>query len=377
MTEAKKNVIVAMSGGVDSSVAALLMKEAGHNVIGVFMRLGHEATEAEAAARAVAHKLGIKFYGINLSFQFKEEVMRYFLDTYKCGETPNPCIRCNQQIKFGVMLRLMEDLRGDMLATGHYIKKETYKKHGQEFYRIKRGRDRSKDQSYFLFTLTQERLAKIRFPVGGMEKEEVKKIAAKAGLPVLQKESQDICFLMKDGQIIDHNEFIKDKIKLVPGPIVELRSENLEVRKDVRCQMSDVSRKEFEIGTHQGLPLYTIGQRKGVELGGTGPYYVAKTDYESNILYVVKDHDDPLLYNDKFYIVDTNWIAGEVEDIFEAEVVIRYRHQPVKAAIKKIKDGVHQAVLDKPQRAVTPGQGAAVYLGDELVGGGMIKRSKP
>lgn len=351
----KQKVMVAMSGGVDSSAAALLLQKQGYEVVGVYMRLFDNVNNAENAARRVCQKLNIKFYPVNLADKFKQEVIDYFVESYQAGITPNPCVQCNKLIKFGAMLQIMKDLDCDYLATGHYIRAEN-KFDICKFKFIKklfRGRDKTKDQSYFLYNLSQAQLQKIIFPLGRYEKNEIKKIAQAAELPTLSGESQDICFMNIGGKIVEHNEYLKEYIKSKPGPI-----------------------KTFDgkiIGEHQGLPFYTIGQRRGVEIGGTGPYYVVKMDEANNTLFVSTNHDDPALYSRELKIKNTNWIKGNSPGRFCAyQVMIRYRHQAVPARIYKNKDNDYIVKFKQAQRAVMPGQSAVIYAGNELIGGGVI-----
>jgi tRNA-specific 2-thiouridylase len=360
MIQNKKNAIIAMSGGVDSSVSAYLMKKNGYNTMGVFLRLHENYQSAEAAARQVCQNLGIKFYPINAITSFREEVIEYFTASYAKGETPNPCVVCNQAIKFGVLMKLLSSLKADYLVTGHYARKVARERQNTPGdatkYTLKRGGDERKDQSYFLYTLMQEQLAKIKFPLGDYTKEEIYEIARENKLPYFKKESQDVCFLVDNGKAVDHNVFLKDKLPLTPGKIKTMDGK--------------------VIGEHNGLPLYTIGQRRGVEIGGTGPYYVAKTDYKTNTLYVVNDPDDPALMKKEFKVRKVNWVSGtEPEFSLKCEVQIRYLHKPIQALIKneklKIKN-YFSVVLEKPERAVTPGQSAVFYNGDVVIGGGII-----
>src|SRR3989339_113080 len=372
----KSRVVVAMSGGVDSSVAAFLLQKEGYSVTGIFMRLGFPNDKSEAAARQVCQKLGIKFYPVNLAARFRQEVIDYFLKSYKEGITPNPCVRCNRLIKFGELLRIADELGADYLATGHYVglsiadlrlpNDRSGNKH-----RLCRGKDKNKDQSYFLYSLTQAQLRRILFPLGDYTKDEIREIAARAGLPHLKGESQDVCFLNQDGKILEHNEYLKKYLKMEPGPIV-LASEPPSVS-PLRKGGGLLGR---EIGKHQGLPLYTIGQRKGVEIGGTGPFYVSGTDYKTNTLYVVKDADDSALYRDNFIAGEVNWTLGQEPAMpLKCEAVIRYRHKAVKCEVRSGKTGsgkIHEVKLSEPQRAVTPGQSVVFYKGDEVLGGGII-----
>ena len=398
----KKTVIVAMSGGVDSSVAAYLLLKEGYNVVGIHMRLIENSEKGEVAARTVARRLGIRYYPVNASHSFKQEVVDYFLSSYEQGQTPNPCVVCNRTIKFGVLLKQLEVFEGDWLATGHYVRiadcrlpiADSPAGEADCHFKLLRGVDQAKDQSYFLYTLTQEKLKRILFPLGGYTKDEVRKIADQEKLPDLAGESQDVCFMIEDGKIIDHNEFLKARLELKPGPIVALYPSGPSggpppLRKGRNNQI--LKRAGDIVGKHQGLPLYTIGQRRGVEIGGTGPYYVVRADYKTNTLYVTADHDDPALLRNEFVIKNTNWISGQAPDMpFECEVVIRYRHKAVGCKILPQKSSNLQreigalsagdysfqeyiVVLKEPQRAVTPGQSAVIYLGDEVIGGGVIK----
>jgi len=349
--------MVAMSGGVDSSVAAFLLQKKGFEVIGVYMRLFDQPEQSEMAARQVCQKLGIKFYPVNLADKFKQEVIDYFVNSYKEGITPNPCVKCNKLIKFGEMFRIMNELECDFLATGHYIRLEKKFDKSKLKFRKKlfRGKDVSKDQSYFLYNLSQAQLQKIIFPLGGFEKTEIKKMALENELPTLTGESQDVCFLNIDGKIAEHNEYLREYIKQEPGPIKTLAGKI--------------------VGEHQGLSFYTLGQRRGVEIGGTGPYYVVKTDQTTNTLYVSSDHDDGALYTGKLIMNEVNWIAGVAPKFpFVCEAVIRYRHKSVKCIVEKAENsaGKYVVIFKEKQRAVTPGQSVVFYDGEELLGGGII-----
>jgi len=350
----KKTVAVAMSGGIDSSVAALLLKKQGYQVIGLFMKLGFSDEKGERAARAICQKLNIKLYPVNLAYKFKQEIVQYFLDSYARGLTPNPCVKCNQVIKFGELLRLARELKADYLATGHYVKNAKSKmqnacptvpvngRRAKWIYKLLRGKDREKDQSYFLYNLTQRQLAHILFPLGEYTKKQVKKMADKEKLPCLVRESQDICFLKKDGKIIDHNDFLKKHLKLKPGSIKTLEGE--------------------KVGEHQGLPLYTIGQRKGVKIGGIGPFYVVRADYKTNTLYVVRNNLDSALFSDKLIAQKVNWVAGiEPKLPLKCQAVIRYRHKPVVCTVSKKSNKNYLVRFREPLRAITVGQSVVLY----------------
>lgn len=379
-----------MSGGVDSSAAVFLLQKQGYEVIGMFMRLINNSDD-EQAARRVCAKLGVKFYPVNYADQFKKEVIDYFIKSYERGLTPNPCARCNRLIKFGALLKSAEEIGADFLATGHYVRCQISDFRCRKcLYKLLRGKDDGKDQSYFLYNLTQKQLARVLFPLGEYTKEEVRKIADNAGLPYVKKESQDVCFLKGD-----HNDFLREHINLKPGPIVALTpnpspaaaGEGSALIK-YNCDKIAPSTVRYErgragegekIGEHQGLPLYTIGQRRGVEIGGTGPFYAAKCDYKTNTLYVVSDRDDPVLYSNELIAGDVNWISGKEPKLpLSCHAVIRYRHKPVKCIITigtgqcPVHAKKYSVKFNKPQRAVTPGQSVVFYKGDEALGGGII-----
>jgi len=350
-----KKVVVAISGGVDSAVAALLLKKQGFEVFGVFMRLGENSVSAEQAARAVCRKLGIKFFPVNVSGKFEKEVIGYFIESYKKGLTPNPCVKCNKLIKFGELLRITKELGADYLATGHYIRK--LKVESGKFkvvkYKLFKGRDEGKDQSYFLYNLTQEQLKRILFPLGDFKKDEIKRIAKEAKIPNQPSESQDICFLVKDRIILDHNEFLKNHIKSKPGKIKTLDGKT--------------------VGEHKGLPFYTVGQRKGIEIGGIGPFYAVRMDYDKNILFVTNYPDDPELSKVVLIARDVNWISGAAPKMpLACQATIRYRSKAEDCAVTQ-ENGEYKVKFKKPQRAVTAGQSVVFYKNNELLGGGLIK----
>ncbi len=363
----KDRVVVAMSGGVDSSTAAALLKEEGYEVIGLTMHLWDQTRDGKGAfgrccspddlhdARRVADQLGIPHYVVNLKKAFEEEVVNDFVEEYLRGRTPNPCIHCNDRIKFGFLLRKAVELGAKALATGHYarIVRAPHVPHRKEKrYLLLRGKDRNKDQSYFLFTLTQEQMDKVIFPLGGKFKAEVRQQALKLGLRVAEKpESQEVCFIPDD----DYRRFLearKGKGILKPGEIVD--------------------RQGKVLGLHQGLHSFTIGQRRGLGIASSSPYYVLALDCESNR--VVAGRKDEL---QAFGLVagGMNWISFlELEGEVEALVQIRYRHPGVPAVISPLGEGKVRADFQIPQKSVTPGQAAVFYRGDEVLGGGWIQR---
>lgn len=333
-----------MSGGVDSSMAAILLKNRGYDTSGVFLNLGQvNLKEALKSAKKVAKKIGIPLKIIDLRKQFKKEIIAYFLRGYKEGITPNPCVQCNKQIKFGLLLKLAEKLKFDYLATGHYTKVKPLFYKGLTFVKLLQAKDKTKDQSYFLYNLKQKQLGKLLFLLGNYTKEEVRKMADKWKLPYLKKESQDICFLD-----CEHNEFLKKHLKLKKGKIATADGKI--------------------IGGHDGLPLYTIGQRHGFSRGGGVPYYVVAKNIKKNLLIVASKADEPKFCKKEVEIKNVNWINGkapEEKKIYKAR--IRYRQPLQNCRIKK-----NKVIFLRPQRAVTPGQSLVIYNGCELLGGGII-----
>lgn len=354
-----KKVLVAVSGGVDSAVAAKLLIDQGYQVSGIFLNFWKESLEissenkccsleAQMDAKKVCLSLGIPFYTFNFSKAFKKEVVDDFLTEYSCGNTPNPCVVCNKKIKIGGLLEYAKTLGFDYIATGHYVRVEREGKKVKMF----KGFDKDKDQSYFLYSLSSQQLASVLFPLGRLKKPRVRQIAKKADLIVASKsDSQEICFIPGKR----HNEFLKRHLKLKGGDIKLWPSEEV-------------------IGQHQGLALYTIGQRRGVEIGGTGPYYAAKFDRLKNILYVVKNFDDPVLYNLEMKVKNINWLnLKDLKFPLKAETIIRYRHKPVKCLIDySKKDNTAMVKFTRKQRAITSGQSAVFYNGAEVLGGGII-----
>ena len=362
MNRNRKRVLLGMSGGVDSSVAGYLLREQGYDVIGATMKVWPQdcisraedkccGPQAVADARAVAHSLGIPHYVVDEADQFERTVIDYFTSEYQAGRTPNPCVMCNEKLKFGNLWGKAEALGCDFIATGHYAIIE----HHRDRAVLRKGIDPRKDQSYFLFSLRQPQLRRALTPLGTMRKPEIRKIARSLGLKVADKiDSQEICFVPGN----DYRAFLRSHL-----------GEN-EFR---RGEIYDVE-GNF-VGEHDGIELFTIGQRKGLPGGSAKPRYVVDLDAETNRV-IVGDVED--LVCDEFEIDRTNWIAGELpdEDV-DATVKIRYSHPGTPATVTSLENHRARIRLHEPQRAITPGQAAVIYDGDVAIGGGWICRGEP
>ncbi len=350
-----KRVLVAMSGGVDSSATAALLQEEGFDVIGITMQLlershnwgGCCGLDGIEDAKRVAHKLGIPHYVVNFREIFREKVISNFCEEYKHGRTPNPCIRCNQYLKFEDVLKKADELGAEYIATGHYARIE-HDPHSQRDI-LKKGIDSRKDQSYFLYVMKQAQLRRTLMPLGNLTKDRVRQIAVEKELPVANKpESQEICFIPDN----KYREFLKQHIPeaIIPGAIVDAEGK--------------------VIGQHQGIPFYTIGQRRGLGISAPEPLYVNALVPESNTIVAGRKAD---VYGDSLVASELNWIAvKKLSQPLDIKVRIRYLHQEADAVITPLDEDNVQITFQTPQMAITPGQAVVFYDEDTVVGGGTI-----
>jgi tRNA-specific 2-thiouridylase len=391
-------VIVGLSGGVDSSVAAYLLKEQGHDVIGLFMKNWHDDSvtisnecpwlEDSNDAMLVAEKLGIPFQTVDLSEQYKERIVDYMFEEYKNGRTPNPDVLCNREIKFDVFLDIALSLGADFVATGHYCRKDIIQKNDQSIYRLLAGVDPNKDQSYFLCQLSQEQLSKALFPVGELTKPEVRAIAAEQDLITAEKkDSQGLCFIGK----VRLPEFLQQQLQPKEGVIVEIpdNSSLYEVKEpefnSTQEKLHWLSRKtNYQpqdgklVGKHQGAHYFTKGQRKGLAVGGTPlPLFVIETDVETNTIYTGQGSKHPGLLRSALFVKskEVHWIrqdlALNIGEQLKLKARIRYRQPLQDATLYNTESGLY-VVFNQPQSAITEGQFVAWYQNDELLGSGVI-----
>jgi tRNA-specific 2-thiouridylase len=390
-----KKVVIGLSGGVDSSVAAYLLKQQGYEVIAVFMINWHDKTgtlEGDCPwkddlvfAQLVARKLDIRFHSTDLSTAYKKRVVDYMFSEYRNGRTPNPDVLCNREIKFDEFLKVADSYGADYVATGHYCRKESKTADGKTVFRLLAGSDPNKEQSYFLCQLNQEQLSRIIFPIGELTKEEVRSIAAGQGLPTAdKKDSQGICFIGK----VDLPTFLQQRLEPKKGDVIEI-PRRYAGYKDFRPNDPDpeyLSRAwEYHpedgivIGTHRGAHFYTIGQRKGLNIGGKKePLFIIGTDTQRNIIYTGEGKSHPGLFRKGLKIkrADVHWVRPDLSistgESLTAMVRIRYRQALQKAALYMRKDYLY-IVFDKVQRGITPGQFAAWYDRGEVIGSGVIE----
>ncbi len=393
-----KRVIVGLSGGVDSSVAAYLLKEQGYEVIGLFMKNWHDDSvtisnecpwlEDSNDAMLVADKLGIPFQVVDLSEQYKERIVDYMFREYELGRTPNPDVLCNREIKFDVFMKIAINLGADYVATGHYCRKSEFDKDEKKVYQLLAGKDNNKDQSYFLCQLSQDQLAKSLFPIGELTKPEVRKIATDLDLVTAEKkDSQGLCFIGK----VRLPEFLQQKLKPKEGVIVDIAKNSpiydreVPEFKDKEEELEFYSKKNIYskeegkvVGKHQGAHYFTKGQRRGLAVGGTvEPLFVIDTDVVKNIIYTGEGKNHPGLYRDVLFVSneEIHWIRPDLElkegEEMEVMARIRYRQTLEKARIYKFKNRLYVAFENK-QSAITEGQFVAWYQGEELLGSGVI-----
>ncbi|MCB9262372.1 MAG: tRNA 2-thiouridine(34) synthase MnmA [Flavobacteriales bacterium] len=380
-------VVVGLSGGVDSSVAAALLIEQGHEVIGVFMKNWHDSEvtisddcpweEDSNDALVVAEKLGIPFQTLDLSETYKKRIVDYMFREYEAGRTPNPDVLCNREIKFDVFLEAALSLGADFVATGHYCQKNETTLDGKIIYHLIAGADQSKDQSYFLCQVNQHQLSRALFPIGHLEKKEVRKIAEEKGLITAnKKDSQGLCFIGK----VRLPDFLQQQLKPKPGNIVEI-AENSEIYQNHTDTFLPYDYSETDgkiVGKHQGAHFYTIGQRKGLGVGGkVEPLFVIATNVDTNTIYVGMGENHPglLRLGLKIENSEIHWVRPDLSlssgNKMSVLCRIRYRQDLQKATLFK-NDYDLKITFDEPQRAIAPGQFAAWYLGDELIGSGVI-----
>ncbi len=381
-------VVVGLSGGVDSSVTAYLLQQQGYQVIGLFMKNWHDDSvtisdecpwlEDSNDALIVAEKLGIPFQTVDLSDTYRTRIVDYMFSEYKAGRTPNPDVLCNREIKFDVFLTIALSLGADYVATGHYCQKGVVDKDGKEIYQLLKGADPSKDQSYFLCQLNQDQLAKAMFPIGHLQKSEVREIAKKADLITAEKrDSQGLCFIGK----VRLPDFLQQQLKPKEGQIIEISPDH-SVYQSNRIEALEELSKPFEyhpdmgkvLAKHNGAHYFTVGQRKGLAVGGTAlPLFVIGVDTDRNVLYVGQGSGHPGLYRSALKIQndEVHWIRPDLAGDLRVQARIRYR-QPLQQASIIIKDDGTYVKFDQPQSAITPGQFVAWYLENELVGSGVI-----
>tara|TARA_B100000953_G_scaffold299927_1_gene301854 strand:+ start:1740 stop:2927 length:1188 start_codon:yes stop_codon:yes gene_type:complete len=393
-----KKVVVGLSGGVDSSVSAYLLKEQGYEVIGLFMKNWHDDSvtisdecpwlEDSNDAMIVAEKLGIPFQTVDLSEQYKERIVDYMFNEYERGRTPNPDVLCNREIKFDVFMKIALSLGADYVATGHYCRKGEIEKNGEKIYQLLSGKDNNKDQSYFLCQLTQEQLSKTLFPIGELQKSEVRRIAAEQELVTAdKKDSQGLCFIGK----VRLPDFLQQKLKPKEGNIVEIKSDSETYQTGIPEFESKIEELKFlsqkyqyqpqdgkVVGKHQGAHYFTKGQRKGLAVGGTPePLFVIDTDVEDNVIYTGQGKKHPGIYRKGLFINEdeVHWVRKDLslkpDESLELKARIRYRQPLQEATLYQTEQGMY-VVFKTPQASITEGQFVAWYDGEELLGSGVI-----
>ncbi|MDA7558220.1 tRNA 2-thiouridine(34) synthase MnmA [Flavobacteriaceae bacterium] len=393
-----KTVVVGLSGGVDSSVAAFLLKQQGYRVIGLFMKNWHDDSvtisnecpwlEDSNDAMLVAEKLGIPFQTVDLSEQYKERIVDYMFNEYALGRTPNPDILCNREIKFDVFMDIALNLGADYVATGHYCIKKSFRKNNTSIYQLFAGQDDTKDQSYFLCQLSQMQLSKTLFPLGSLLKSEVRSIAQQENLITAEKrDSQGLCFIGK----VKLPEFLQQQLKPKEGVIVEIPDDHKSyqiqdivlhsIEEELIYKSRKIAYSQSDgkiVGKHQGAHYFTKGQRKGLGVGGTTqPLYIIDTDVNDNIIYVGRGNRHPGLFKPTLFVVnkELHWVREDLRlktgNHMKVMARIRYRQPLQKAQIFKVDNGLYVS-FEKEQSAITEGQFVAWYLHNELVGSGVI-----
>lgn len=393
-----KRVVVGLSGGVDSSVAAYLLQQQGYEVIGLFMKNWHDDSvtisnecpwlEDSNDALLVAEKLGIPFQTVDLSEQYKEKIVDYMFNEYEKGRTPNPDVLCNREIKFDVFMKIALSLGADYVATGHYCRKSETEVNGKTVYRLLAGVDSNKDQSYFLCQLSQEQLAKALFPIGELTKPQVREIAAEMELVTAEKkDSQGLCFIGK----VRLPEFLQQKLQPKAGVIVQIDKDNsiysvetpqgLTQEEILTMQASPIKytpEMGKQVGTHQGAHYFTVGQRKGLNVGGTPEaLFVIATDVVSNVIYTGMGNHHPGLFRKALFVdqSEVHWIRTDMAlsngETMKVKARIRYRQELQEATLHQYEKGLFVS-FEAPQSAITEGQFVAWYNDEELIGSGVI-----
>jgi tRNA-uridine 2-sulfurtransferase len=393
-----KRVVVGLSGGVDSSVAAYLLQQQGYDVIGLFMKNWHDDSvtisndcpwlEDSNDALLVAEKLGIPFQTVDLSEEYKEKIVDYMFNEYEKGRTPNPDVLCNREIKFDVFMKIALSLGADYVATGHYCRKGEIEVNGQRVFQLLAGADNNKDQSYFLCQLSQEQLAKALFPIGELTKPEVRELATQLDLVTAEKrDSQGLCFIGK----VRLPEFLQQKLQAKEGQIIQIdknipeynyiKQKGLSLKEELLFDSRKIAYTPGMgkvVGKHQGAHYFTIGQRKGLNVGGTtDPLFIIATNVDTNTIYTGLGSEHPGLFKSALFIEksEVHWIRTDLAlangESMEVKARIRYRQPLQKANLYQFENGMYVA-FEEPQSAITEGQFVAWYLGDELVGSGVI-----
>nr|WP_294781653.1 tRNA 2-thiouridine(34) synthase MnmA [uncultured Flavobacterium sp.] len=393
-----KRVVVGLSGGVDSSVAAYLLQQQGYEVIGLFMKNWHDDSvtisnecpwlEDSNDALLVAEKLGIPFQTVDLSEEYKEKIVDYMFNEYEKGRTPNPDVLCNREIKFDVFMKIALSLGADYVATGHYCQKNEIEVDGKTVYQLIAGNDVNKDQSYFLCQLSQEQLSKALFPIGALTKPEVREIAAEMELVTAEKkDSQGLCFIGK----VRLPEFLQQKLQPKEGKIVQVdkndpiyateKPAGISVEEELKLESQKLDYLPTMgkvVGKHQGAHYFTVGQRKGLNVGGTtDPLFVIATDVETNTIYTGLSSLHPGLFKKALFVAESevHWIREDLTlkagETMEVMARIRYRQPLQKAVLHQFEGGMY-VEFEEPQSAITEGQFVAWYLGNELAGSGVI-----